>query len=230
MDTINDSELVTHKQLRRWVADRLRADILEGRLRPGEWLRQERLAQEYGVSQMPVREALKELVAEGLVEHVPYRGVRIVTFTVADVEDLYAIRSDLEGRAARATALRITPEELAELKVMYEQMKLCQSPDDLRRYREVNRRFHLYIIAASKRPYLIRTLTQMWDVFPTMLWSNFAVTAARSLPARDQMDWQEHEAILQALERHDGEGAEVLMRRHIQTAGNELIAFLRENS
>ncbi len=230
MDTINDSELVTHKQLRRWVADRLRADILEGRLRPGEWLRQERLAQEYGVSQMPVREALKELVAEGLVEHVPYRGVRIVTFTVADVEDLYAIRSDLEGRAARATALRITPEELAELKVMYEQMKLCQSPDDLRRYREVNRRFHLYIIAASKRPYLIRTLTQMWDVFPTMLWSNFAVTAARSLPARDQMDWQEHEAILQALERHDGEGAEALMREHIQTAGNELIAFLRENS
>jgi DNA-binding GntR family transcriptional regulator len=230
MDTINDSEFVTHKQLRRWVADRLRADILEGRLRPGEWLRQERLAQEYGVSQMPVREALKELAAEGLVEHVPYRGVRIVTFTVADVEDLYAIRSDLEGRAARAAALRITPEELAELKAMYEQMKLCQSPDDLRRYREINRRFHLYIIAASKRPYLIRTLTQMWDVFPTMLWSNFAVTAARSLPARDQMDWQEHEAILQALEQHDGARAEELMREHIQSAGRELIAFLRENS
>ncbi len=229
MDTITDSEIATHKQLRRWVADRLRTDILEGKLRPGDWLRQERLAQEYGVSQMPVREALKELAAEGLVEHVPYRGVRIVTFTAVDVEDLYAIRSDLEGRAARATAQRITPEELVELKAMHEQMKLCQSPDDLRRYREINRRFHLFIISASKRPYLIRTLNQMWDVFPTMLWSNFAVTAARSLPARDTMDWQEHEAILQALERHEGEQAEALMRRHIQTAGNELVTFLKEN-
>ena len=65
----------SHRQLRHWVADRLRSDILEGRLKPGEWLRQERLAQEHGVSQMPVREALKQLAAEGLVEHVPYRGV-----------------------------------------------------------------------------------------------------------------------------------------------------------
>ncbi|MFO3797221.1 MAG: GntR family transcriptional regulator, partial [Anaerolineales bacterium] len=81
---------LTHRQLRNLVADQLRMAILEGRYKPGEWLRQERIAQELNVSQMPVREALKELSAEGLVEHVPYRGTRVLAFSVEDVEDLYA--------------------------------------------------------------------------------------------------------------------------------------------
>ena len=66
----------SHRQLAQLVTDRVRSSILEGRIRPGEWLRQERLAQELGVSQMPVREALKRLAAEGFVEHLPYRGAR----------------------------------------------------------------------------------------------------------------------------------------------------------
>ena len=82
------NELPSHRQLRKLVADQLRAAILDGRFKPGEWLRQERVAQELGVSQMPVREALKELAAEGLIEHVPYRGVRVVTLSVEDIEDL----------------------------------------------------------------------------------------------------------------------------------------------
>lgn len=68
--------LSAHKQLSQRVAERLRTAILEGQLRPGQWLRQERIAGENGVSQMAVREALKQLAAEGLVEHVSYRGVR----------------------------------------------------------------------------------------------------------------------------------------------------------
>ncbi|HAE59780.1 MAG TPA: GntR family transcriptional regulator, partial [Anaerolineae bacterium] len=95
-------ELTNHRQLRNVVADRLRSAILEGFYKPGEWLRQEKLAQELGVSQMPVREALKELATEGLIEHVPYRGVRVIAFSPDDVGDLYAHRAFLEGRAARA--------------------------------------------------------------------------------------------------------------------------------
>jgi len=119
---MNDHQVESHKQLRGWVADRLRADIHEGRIQPGEWLRQERIAQEYGVSQMPVREAFKELVAEGILEQYPYRGVRVVQISVADVEDLYATRSFLEGRAARVAALNITDEELQELKNIHDQL------------------------------------------------------------------------------------------------------------
>jgi DNA-binding GntR family transcriptional regulator len=70
----------SHKQLHDLAAEQLRSAILNGVYKPGEWLRQERLAQDLGVSQMPVREALKLLTAEGLIEHVPYRGVRVVSF------------------------------------------------------------------------------------------------------------------------------------------------------
>ena len=102
----------SHKQLRNIVAEQMRAAILNGHYKPGEWLRQERLAQDLGVSQMPVREALKELAAEGLIEHVPYRGARVVVFSIDDILDLYSHRAFLESRAAFIAAEIITPNEL----------------------------------------------------------------------------------------------------------------------
>lgn len=216
----------THRQLRHVVAERLRAAILEGRLHAGEWLRQERLAQEYGVSQMPVREALKELAAEGLVEHVPYRGVRVVAFSPEDVEDLYAHRAFLEGRAARAAAEAITASELAELRRLYDAMMERTAPELVAEYRVLNRTFHQLIAAASRRPYLIRSLAQIWSSFPSMLWGNFSTTAARSLPERDASDPQEHAAILAALEHRDPDGAEYAARSHVEISGRQLASAL----
>lgn len=218
--------LSPHKQLRHVVADRLRQDILAGTLKPGEWLRQERLAHDYGVSQMPVREALKDLAAEGLVEHVPYRGVRVLEFTLDDVADLYASRSFLEGLAARAAALVITPEELEELRALHQQMSEAHSPEQLASYRDLNRRFHQRIIQSSRRAYLIRLLGQIWAAFPTMLLGNFAATAHTPLPERDEADTAEHAAILYALETHQPEAAEHAMREHIQHAGHKLLRAL----
>lgn len=224
---MNETQPLSHKQLRRWVADRLRADILEGRLKPGEWLRQERLAQEYGVSQMPIREAFKELAAEGLVEHVPYRGVRVVEFAVDDVADLYAQRGFLEGMAARAAAALITQEELDELCSLLSQMAQRLGPQHLTEYRELNRRFHQIVYQASHRAYLIRTLDQLWNAFPNMLWGNFAQTAVEPLPDRNLNDVEEHRAILTALENHNPDAAERLVRQHIESAARQLVAALR---
>jgi DNA-binding GntR family transcriptional regulator len=212
-----------HKQLPQWVAERIRAEILEGRLKPGEWLRQERLAQEHGVSQMPVREALKKLASEGLVEHVPYRGVRVVEFSVADVEDLYACRAFIEGMAARFAATSISNEELDELRALATRMAECQTPQDLTEYRELNRRFHGAIFNASRRSYLVRTLAQLWSAFPTMLWSNVPRVATASVPERDQPDVEEHAAIIAALAAHDPVAAERAVRTHIEAAGKSLL-------
>ncbi|MBN1179902.1 MAG: GntR family transcriptional regulator [Anaerolineae bacterium] len=223
---MQDSE--SPKQLRSWVEERLREAIINGEFKPGEWLRQQRLAEELGVSQMPVREALKKLAAEGLVEHVPYRGVRVVEFSPDDVADLYAHRSFLEGLAARAAAQKITPEAIEHLKRIQLDMDAHLAPEDLEVYRELNRRFHEAIYAASGRDYLIRTLEQLWTTFPTMLWSNFAYTAAYSLPERDTDDTDEHCAIIRALESGDADEAERLARHHVQAAGNHLVAYLRE--
>lgn len=88
---------VDHRQLHEMVAERLRSAILDGDLKPGTWLRQERIAKELGVSSMPVREALNQLAAEGVVQHIPYRGARVTQFSPDDVADLYAKRSHLES-------------------------------------------------------------------------------------------------------------------------------------
>ena len=217
----------SHRQLRQWVADRLRSEILEGRLKPGEWLRQERLAVEQGVSQMPVREALKQLAAEGLVEHVPYRGARVVEFEAEDVEDLYACRAFIEGMAARAAAAKITDDEVAELANLHGQMLQCRTPEDLAKYRELNRRFHSLIFTASRRSYLLRTLAQLWAAFPTMLWSSIPRVARSSAPGRDEPDAAEHAEIVASLAARDPERAERAVRRHIDSAGGMLVAAMR---
>jgi DNA-binding GntR family transcriptional regulator len=217
----------SHRQLRQLVAERLRAEILEGRLAPGTWIRQERIAKEMGVSQMPVREALRELSAEGLVEHAPYRGVRVAEVRIDDVADLYACRAYVEGLAARAAAAVITDDELRELGALAEKMKRRLAPRHLAEYRELNRRFHTLVFKSSRRPFLVRTLEQLWGSFPTMLLTRFNETAAASLPDRDAEDVAEHAAILQALERHDGAAAERAIRHHIEEAARHLAAAVR---
>jgi DNA-binding GntR family transcriptional regulator len=217
----------SHKQLRNVVAERLRTAIRDGLYRPDEWLRQERISQELGVSQMPVREALKELASEGLVEYVPYRGVRVREYTIQDVEDLYAHRCYLEGTAARAAAVRITPEEIEGLRSLQQQMAEHMSPDELPIYRELNRRFHQNVFAASQRNYLIRTLNQLWVAFPTMLWGNFYRTAFHTYPDRDASDIEEHELLIQALEAHDSDLAEKYVVEHIRSAERVLLQALQ---
>lgn len=214
----------SHRQLRQVVADRLRAEILEGRLPAGSWIRQERIAREMGVSQMPVREALRELAAEGLVEHAPYRGVRVAEARIDDVADLYACRAFVEGLAARAAAAAITDEELAELRALADRMKKRLAPRHLAEYRELNRLFHTTVFKASRRPFLVRTLEQLWGAFPTMLLTRFNETTSTSLPDRDAEDVAEHAAILDALARRDGAAAERAMRLHIEEAARHLAA------
>ena len=219
-------EITSHRQLRKLVADQLRTAILEGRMKPGEWLRQEKLAQELNVSQMPVREALKELAAEGLIEHVPYRGARVVEFDVADVTDLYEHRAFLEGRAAEFAAANITPGEIQELKGMATQMAVIPA-EGIAQYRKINRTFHELIFSASKHEYLIRTLTQMWEAFPTMLIGNFAMTAQQPLPERDKQDHDEHLTIIAALEARNEKQARSAMQAHILSAAHHLIQSLK---
>lgn len=215
-----------HLQLRAWVADQLRAAISEGRLRPGEWLRQERLARELGVSHMPVREALKQLAAEGLIEYLPYRGMRVVEFTPEDIEDLYAARAALEGRAARAAATRLTPEQLAELRALVAQMGASQAPEQIALNRSLNRRFHELIYEASGRAYLTRALSQMWAWFPTMFLGTYAPTASTPVIGRET-DVEEHVAVVEALAARDGARAEQLLAEHVLRAGQQLVAMLR---
>ena len=137
-----------HKQTLAGVAaEALREAILDGRLKPGEWLRQEALAEEMGVSQITVRDALNQLVGEGMAVRVPYKGVRVVSLDVGDIENICVMRGLLEGLAAELAAENITPEEL-------DQMLLHKFHKLVKRVRILHRLTH-----PEKFRYFVRTIT-----------------------------------------------------------------------
>ena len=211
-----------HKQLRTVVTDRLRSAIQTGIYVPGAWLRQQQIAESLGVSQMPVREALKTLAAEGLVEHLPYRGARVIALSAVDIQDLYAQRGLLEGRACRAAVAHLSRADLDGLQDIVAAMAGNLDYADLDTYRRLNRQFHQAIYRASRRPYLIRTLDQLWSTAPTMLWGHYRLTRHATLPERDAADLNEHRAILSALAAEEDAAAGRLMEDHILAAGRHL--------
>ncbi len=224
----NGTETLSPNQLRHLIARRIRAEILANTLKPGEWLRQEQLAQKYGVSHTPVREALQDLVGDGLVEHVPYRGTRVVEFTLADLLDLYTVRAVAEGLAARYAARNVTPEELQELEHAFQQLKNTPINVNVDEHRKLHRQFHQLIHSFSRHAYLIRSLNQMWNTFPTLMLSNFEQTANRPI-GRGDVAVAEHRAIVDAIKAHDGEAAERSMQQHIQATAQSIAAVVEHN-
>lgn len=216
--------------VRDWVEDRLREDILRGLFQPGAWLRQQRIARQLGVSEMPVREALKKLAAEGLVEYLPHRGMRVREYSAEDVADVHNVRAFMEAMAAGAAAKNITAEELAELRALATQMEARLAPEDLEEHRELNHRFHEVIFTASRRAYLTHALRQLWMVFPSMLWGSLPATARVRLSEQDAYDLEEHRAIIRALEEGNAAEAERLMRQHIDGARNRLLAAVTQGT
>jgi DNA-binding GntR family transcriptional regulator len=208
------------------VYEALRDAIIDGRFEPGRWLRQEALAQELGVSQMPIREALKRLVAEGLAERIPYRGVRVVEFAPRDIADMCTVRLILESLAVRFATAHITAEQVAQLKQNLREAASCTSHDQMARRRQLNDEFHLAICHASDHRYLIRQIDALWDWFPgVMLYEGMRRQEALS-SARLARENKEHWAILSAIEGQDPIQAEENTRTHIRNLSLELAEVL----
>lgn len=227
MSSPKQIEAVQHQQLHEIVAERLREAILTGELKPGEFIRQNHIAEEYGVSQIPVREALKDLVAESLLEHIPYRGVRVVKYSIDDLEDIFALRSFLEGRAAASTAENISEETLDRLIKLTEEMKSNFTAKNLTAYRELNKQFHERIYLSSQRVYLIQNLDKLWSSFPTLIQGNFPQSGNSLYRDLDRRDYQDHLDIIKAFKNRDPIAVEKAIKKHIDYAGKDLVKNLR---
>ncbi len=215
-----------HRPLADLVFEQLRDSIIDGRLKRGQWLRQETLAQELAVSQMPVREALKRLVAEGLAERIPYKGVKVVEFSPEDIVDICTTRLVLEGLAVRFATPLITGETLERLKENVKEAEGYTEQDQMAKRRELNAEFHLSICRASGRQYLVRLLEAVWGWFPSVMLYEGMFRQEELLPDRLERERREHWAILDALERCDAEQAEEEIRHHIQNLSHELTEVL----
>jgi DNA-binding GntR family transcriptional regulator len=223
----------TRESLAESVFRALRKAILEGELEPGEWLRQEALAEELNVSQVTVRDALNQLVGEGLANRIPYKGVHITMLSPAELEDIYAMRAVLEGMAAKSAAKRISKEALKEMKEIIQDTIVNNDPESVPRAREANRRFHEIFIEASERRFLIRVLNQILDwIDPLMLYSR---TIKTEIGLETRLRWGErdrfqHTRLVKALEAGDGELAGQVAAEAVEEAWNNLAELIFETT
>lgn len=218
------------KRLSDAAFEALRQAILDRRLVPGEWLRQEALAKELGVSQITVREALNRLVNEGLCISVPYKGVRVVAPTLEDLEDIYALRGLLEGLAAELAASRITPEELTQMRELIPATVVDADPKSVERARKANREFHAIAIQASGRRFLIQILRQVWDWIDPL--THYQRTLEAEAGTEIRLRWGErdkiqHTRLLEALEAGDGPRARQVVIEYVDEDWRNLASIMR---
>jgi DNA-binding GntR family transcriptional regulator len=196
----------------------IRSSIIEGTLRQGEPVREEKFAADVGVSRTPVREALRRLHAEGLVAFEAHRGARVVTWSTEAVDEIFALRAMVEGRAARWAATRSTPEIIDRLSQLAEKMRKAAAggPSRLQELTTLNNEYHGLIAETGGGPQLetIRqTLVQLPLVYRTFHWY--------SRPDL-QRSMNHHDEIIDALTAGDGEWAEASMTAHIHAARHAL--------
>lgn len=202
--------------------ERLIAEIRTGQLTPGDRLTETDLATRLGISRTPVREAIRALEADGLVDHQPRAGARIRKLDYAEVTELYEMRVVLEGTAARFAARAAYDSELAELEEITEDMAAAH--DDPERIYHANRHFHSVLLNAARNRFLIRSVEA---VQKTLL-----ILGRSTLEEADRARGaiSEHRAILSALRAHDGDAAEAAMRTHIEAAHKARLRQLRQRA
>jgi DNA-binding GntR family transcriptional regulator len=147
------------------VVDRIRDMIVSGQLKPGDRLRQDELAETFGVSTMPIREALRQLQAEGLVSFQPRRGAAVATLSVSEYEEIYRIREELEILACGWAAEDFDRIPTDKLRNLLEEIEKAEAhPEDVYPRLQLVREFFFTVFEASGKEHLLRLLSSLWDM------------------------------------------------------------------
>jgi DNA-binding GntR family transcriptional regulator len=195
------------------VIDELRRAMLAGLLPPGTRLVQADLARTLEVSVTPVREALRDLVAEGLVDFDAFRGATVHTPSLAELEEIYEIRMLLTPPAVREAIARITDAEIGEAEAIAAQMEAAV---DHAEWADLNRRFHHVLTAAARRTHLQDVINRMSNLSTLYV----AVSLDASAGTRRRGD-RDHTALIRAYRRRDVDRAVTVSLKHIEQTLNE---------
>lgn len=196
------------------VLDAVRTAILAGELAAGETLRQEDLAERLGVSRMPVREAIKRLYAEGLVEILPSRRVLVAELSRGEIEDIYDMRAVLEPLAVRLAVPRLTK---AQLRDAGHALEAANDEEDADTFGVRNAAFHLSLMNACERTRLLNGIASLLDL------SDRYQRAALPHGEHNALVRAEHAALLEAARAGDAEEAARLTEAHVRGAGARLL-------
>jgi DNA-binding GntR family transcriptional regulator len=204
------------------AAQRLRQMLVEGRIAPGAKLNERELSEGLNVSRTPLREAIKMLAAEGLVELLPNRGAVAVSLTEDDILHTFEVMAGLEAQSGELAAQRITDQEFAEIQAMHFEMMAAYTRRDLSAYYALNSRIHSAISAAARNPVLAQVYQQV----------NARLQALRFRSNQDGEKWKnamnEHEKMIDALSRHDASAMREVLLAHLRNKRDIVLEQLRD--
>jgi DNA-binding GntR family transcriptional regulator len=200
---------IPRRSLHDELAERLRRQIIEGELAPGQKISEKALCAAYGVSRTPLREALKVLAREGLLVLTPHRGAHVALMTVADIEEAFPVIGALEALAGELACERATDEEISEISMLHLKMATAHKTRDRQKYFCLNQQIHDALAQAARNP----TLNNMREILDGRV-SRARYYANISTPRWDQA-MKEHGTILAALKARDGAGLGRILKEHL---------------
>jgi DNA-binding GntR family transcriptional regulator len=213
-----------HYQTKQQMAyEIIRSNILDGTYKPQEHLVVSKLIDEIGISTIPIREALKQLEAEGLVKSYQHKGVQVVLYSPEEFEHLYMIRALLEGLAGRLGTENVTEAGIDRMKMLLGQMGLALKKGDLEERDQLHFEFHQILYRAANCQQLNRMITNLWD----NTHYNVYCYARKFIPDFFERDQKGHTAIIDALIARDPELVERLIKESIDSNGKIVTEYLK---
>lgn len=192
-----------------YVYQQIRQAMRDGRFRQGDRVREEDVAKSLGVSRTPVREALRQLQSDGLLDVISGRGLGVVALDRSQVLELYAMRELLEGAAARLAAQHATPAEVAYMEHLLASFRRTRDPEQ---HAQFNRALHVAIRDAAHNRYMVQSLNQLSDALALLQGTTFSISG------RARTADLEHRAIVHAIAAGNSDLAEAAARTHIRQA------------
>ena len=209
---------VERQRLHDTVVEHIRTFIVEGVLEPGKKLNERELCETLGISRTPLREALKVLAAEGLIEIWPNRGASVSKMSEAELRETFELMSGLEAFSGELACERITPVELAEIKALHYAMLACRAQNDLSGYYSRNHKIHDKINEAARNSALRQTYLSI----------NRRLQALRFRSNFQTQKWdsaiRDHEEMIEALESRDGKKMGTILRAHLLAKRDAVLA------
>lgn len=200
---------IKQRTLYREVAERIREMIEHGKLQPAERISEKQLCESFGVSRTPLREALKVLASEGLVELLPNRGARVKQLTLKQVKDTYDLMSALEGLSGELACQHISDEEITRICELHEHMLKHYRNRDLASYFLLNQAIHESILAASNNDVLLEVYNNLSQRIKRIRYSKTMTESYWQQAVKD------HEEMIAALKQREGQRLGNILREHL---------------
>ncbi|WP_367760392.1 GntR family transcriptional regulator [Ammoniphilus sp. 3BR4] len=200
------------------VCQALREAILKGKFEPGERIVQEEIANSLGVSRMPVREALRKLEAEGLIQIEPNRGAVVKPLSLEDIEEIYLLRSVLEKMAVEESLKKIQKQDIVEMESL---VTIMDQVDEVDYFISTNIEFHRLLMKHCTKKRLLSFINTLWNGFPQQ--------TPHLLENQMKKSNQEHREILEAVKENEVQKAAELVSNHVQRTGDALVRYIKND-